>query len=180
MRLLAGFLALCLFGCGGSSGSGSSNPSQDYSEPDQPSTVSSEPPSNPDQPLLIYIVNDSSRTTREVQLATAAVQRQLDDEVHRHYSIGSTLVLADPVRDDSVRVYLQDRYQEDPNAGYHDGKGTAWVATELEGWSEILSHEVIEMQLGNICDPVQRPYGSPPVENFLLPSGTGFLESQGL
>lgn len=76
------------------------------------------------------------------------------------------------------RVLLVDAYQGDSNAGYHDGVRTAWVATP-DGWSEILSHECIEMLLGNICDPVQRPYGSPPVENFQLPAGGDYLTNGG-
>lgn len=166
VKVLAIILVLCLFGCGGSGGSSGNSSSSQVSN-------------DPDQPLLIYVVNNSHLSTGEVQIGTAAVQRQLNAEVHAAYNISSTLVLADPPSEDSYRIYLQDNYQGDSNSGYHDGVHTAWSATP-EGWTEIFSHEVIEMQLGNVCDPVQRPYSSPPVENFLLPGGTGYLESKGL
>lgn len=132
---------------------------------------------------LLYVVNESHLSTGEVQLGLAAVQRQLDEEFHQAWQVQATLVLADPPEADSYRILLVDAYQGDSNAGYHDGVRTSWVATP-DGWTEILSHECIEMLVGNVCDPVQRPYsippGSPNVENFLLPSGIGFLESRGL
>lgn len=129
---------------------------------------------------LLYVENQSHLTTGEVQVGLAAVQRQLDEEFRRAWQVEATLVLADPPYSDSYRVLLVDiepHYGSD-NGGYHDGVRTSWVATP-GGWTEILSHECIEMLLGNICDPVQRPYGEPPVENFLLPNGTGYLESKG-
>lgn len=134
------------------------------------------------QARLLYVVNESHLSTGEVQLGIASVQRQLDNEFRQAWQVQATLVLADPPEADSYRILLVDAYQGDSNAGYHDGVRTAWVATP-DSWTEILSHECIEMLVGNVCDPVQRPYsippGSPAVENFLLPSGIGFLESKG-
>lgn len=119
---------------------------------------------------LLYVSNQSRLTTAEVQVGMASVQRQLDEEFRGAYQVEATLVLADPCL-----------HCGRENAGYHDGVRTSWVATP-EGWTEILSHEAIEMLVGNVCDPVQAPYsippGSPPVENFLLPGGGDFLQTR--
>lgn len=156
-------LLLCCLACAGDSGGGAARDAGQVAS------------------KLLYVVNESSRTTGEVQLATASVQRQLSGEFRTAYQVDATLALADPPTDGSYRVYLLDEYAGDPNAGYHDGQVTAFVATSQEGWSEILSHEAIEMLVGNVCDPVQAPYsippGSPVVENFLLPGGGDFLST---
>ena len=87
-------------------------------------------------------------------------------------------MIADPIAEEDYRVYLLDRYQGNSNVGYYSGN-QAWVATVLPGWSNILSHEVIGMQLGEICDVVSEAYGDPtyPVENFLLPGGGNYLDT---
>lgn len=163
--LLTILLTLLLVACTGTASGGS--------------TPASGPATDEGQARLLYVSNESYLSTGEVQLGVAAVQRQLDEEFRDAYAIDATLVLADAPAGE-YRVLLVDDYQGDPNAGYHDGLHTAWVATP-EGWSEILSHECIEMLVGNVCDPVVRPYsippGSPAVENFLLPGGADFLST---
>lgn len=154
-RLLLALL-LCL-GCGGAaSGSMASAPA-------------------PRAPVLLYVVNQSAAPTAEVQTAVNAVQAQLSGEFLAAWEVQVTLVLADPPGG-ARRIWLVD---DEPHGfgGYHDGD-SAWVETSDPGWSEILSHEAIESVVGNVCDPVQRPYGDPPVENFELPNGSGYLETR--
>lgn len=170
MRSLVLLLCLLLVGCGGSVSSQSRpGPSQ-----------------NPHNPTLIYVQNESQAPHDEVQLGMASVQRQLSGEFFQAWNVSVTLVLADQPSSEDYVVHLRDS-AHNGYIGYYQGN-EAWVQTTVEGapllgWTEVLSHESIEVLMGDICDPVVRPYsippGSPSVENFLLPDGRSFLQSIG-
>ena len=131
----------------------------------------------------VYVVNRSRLTDEEVQRGVPAVQRQLSGEFKTAWAVDTTLVFADPPDIKAQTIYLVDAIPHGPNAGladagWHDSLFIGWVGAS-EQWTRWLSHEAIEMMgFGEICDPVSQPYGVPPVENFELPSGVGYLESK--
>lgn len=163
--LLILVLLLCL-ACGGNSGGGAAGDA---------GRVASK---------LLYVSNESQAPMGEVQLGIASVQRQLDQEFRAAYNVSATLVFADaPTAKDYV-IHLQDS-SHNGHIGYYQGH-EAWVQATVDGapllgWTEILSHEAIEVLMGDICDPVVRPYsippGSPAVENFLLPGGRDYIST---